>query len=99
MISNVVQEKGAFVALKAGDLRALQVYVHADSTDRDKVIETYTFTIKYNKSANNTRDVVGLEIDGSGSPLVSVEATNEALHELLKDVMTLCPRLPDLPGT
>ncbi|KAK0278486.1 hypothetical protein LTR35_009225 [Friedmanniomyces endolithicus] len=89
-------EKGAFPALRAGHLRALQVYVHADPLDRSKVIEMYTFTIKY-KDADSRRVPSGLEFDAPGDPLVSVEATNQAFQTLLLQLYDVCDRLPVLP--
>ncbi|KAK0355576.1 hypothetical protein LTR91_009914 [Friedmanniomyces endolithicus] len=89
-------EKGAFPALRAGHLRALQVYVHADPLDRSKVIEMYTFTIKY-KDADSRLVPSGVEFDASGVPLVSVEATNLAFQTLLLQLYDLCDRLPVLP--
>ncbi|KAK5119758.1 hypothetical protein LTR85_007334 [Meristemomyces frigidus] len=90
-------EEGAFAALKAGHLRALQVYVHADPTDRRKVIETYTFTIKYSEDAGKGKVLAGLEMDGPGSPQVSVQATNSTFQTLLRQIMDVCAGLPDLP--
>ncbi|KAK0338258.1 hypothetical protein LTR59_002932 [Friedmanniomyces endolithicus] len=89
-------EKGAFPALRAGHLRALQVYVHTDPLNRSKVIEMYTFTIKY-KDAGNHRVPSGLEFGAPGDPLVSVEATNLAFRTLLHQLSDVCDRLPVLP--
>ncbi|TKA78562.1 hypothetical protein B0A55_02804 [Friedmanniomyces simplex] len=91
-------EKGAFTALQAGHLRALQVYVHTDPLDRSKVIEMYTFTIKYDKDAENRRTPSGLEFDAPGDQLVSVEATNLAFQTLLNQLYAVCDRLPALPA-
>ncbi|KAK4978192.1 hypothetical protein LTR42_002570 [Elasticomyces elasticus] len=91
------QEKGAFTALQAGNLRALQVYVHADKKDRTKVIEMYTFTIKYGKDGENGMTPNGLELDSPGNELVTVEATNQALQTLLHQLCAMCERLPALP--
>ena len=90
-------EKGAFPALQAGNLQALQVYVHAEPEDRDKVLETYTFTIKYQQDVGQKRTPSGLEMDKPGSDLVSVQVTNMALQGLLQQIMKLCGELPDLP--
>ncbi|KAK4545923.1 hypothetical protein LTR36_002487 [Oleoguttula mirabilis] len=90
-------EKGAFAALKAGHLRALQIYVHADPTDRQRVIETYTFTIKYSEDAGKGKVLAGLEMDGPGSPQISVQATNSTLQTLLRQIVDICAGLPDLP--
>ena len=95
-MANVMQEKGAFPALRAGQLRALQVYVHTDPLNRSKVIEMYTFTIKY-KDAGNHRVPSGLEFGAPGDPLVSVEATNLAFRTLLHQLSDVCDRLPVLP--
>lgn len=97
-VAEKIQEKGAFTALKAGHLRALQIYVHADPSDRQKVIETYTFTIKYSESADKGKVLAGLEMDGPGSPQVSVQATNSAFQSLLRQIMDVCASLPELPG-
>ncbi|KAK4902435.1 hypothetical protein LTR49_027045 [Elasticomyces elasticus] len=91
-------EKGAFTALQAGNLRALQIYVHADEKDRTKVIEMYTFTIKYGKNGENGMTPNGLELDSPGNELVTVEATNQALQTLLHQLCAMCERLPALPG-
>ncbi|KAK5677100.1 hypothetical protein LTS10_010289 [Elasticomyces elasticus] len=90
-------EKGAFTALQAGTLRALQVYVHADEEDRTKVIEMYTFTIKYGKNGENGMTPNGLELDSPGNELVTVEATNQSLQTLLHQLCAMCERLPALP--
>ena len=74
------------------------MYVHTDPQDRQKVVETYTFTIKYTQNAGKAKVPVGVEMDSLGDPRVSVEATNIALQTLLREVMRLCATLPDLPG-
>ncbi|KAF2770537.1 hypothetical protein EJ03DRAFT_335497 [Teratosphaeria nubilosa] len=61
-------EMGVFPALKAGHLQALEVYVHPDRKDRQKVLETYTFTIKY-QTDEDARHLAGLQLDGPGSAL------------------------------
>lgn len=95
-VTNISQENGAYTALKAGHLKALQIYVHADRKDRQKVIETYTFTIKYEKGADKAKKLAGLQVDGPGA-VVSVEATNSALQSLMRQIMATCNELPDLP--
>ena len=92
------QEKGAFIALKDGNLHAVQVYVHADRNDRDKIIETYTFTVRYLHGKDDKRKLAGIEIDTPESSFVSGGATNSALQDLLRKVIGLCSALPDLPG-
>lgn len=89
-------EIGAFTALKAGQLKAIQIYVHAEPKDRQKVIETYTFTIKYTKDDDDVKRLAGLEMDTPGA-MVSVQATNSALQDLLRQIMNACKDLPDLP--
>lgn len=91
-------EKGVFVALKDGTLKALQVYVHTDPDDRDKVVETYTFTIKYHSDGQGGRLYAGLEIDSPGERGITVEATSKALHDLLRQIIKTCDELPELPG-
>lgn len=92
------EENGAFTALRAGNLQALQVYVHVDPAHREKIVETYTFRVKYFPATGDNRKPSGLELDSSKSALVSVEATNKALGDLLRQVAQLCDSLPDLPG-
>ena len=91
-------ETGAFAALKDRSLQALQVYVHADRSDRQKVVETYTFTIKYLADEKHGRSLAGLEFQSPASSAVTTVDTNSALQQLLRDVMQLCEGLPDLPG-
>lgn len=96
--ANGIQENGAFAALKTGNLRALQIYVHADPKDRQKVLETYTFTVKYSSHEDHSKTPTGIELNAPGNPLVSVQATNAALQSFFRETMDLCGTLPDLPG-
>lgn len=98
-LANILQEKGAFKALKEGHLQALQVYVHPDDQHRERVLESYTFTIKYDQRGGDERTVTGLELDGPDSSLVSVQASNSALQGFLRQIMGLCSGLPELPGS
>lgn len=91
-------EKGVFVALKEGTLKALQVYVHTDPDDREKVVETYTFTIKYHPDGRGGRLYAGIEIDSPGKASATVEATNRSLQVLLRQIFEICNELPELPG-
>ncbi|KAK4554686.1 hypothetical protein LTR86_008188 [Recurvomyces mirabilis] len=90
-------EKGAFVAIKAGHLHALQVYVHGDPEDRSKVLETYTFTFKYSVTDADRVNVTGVELDTPGS-LISLQATNTAFQSMVRRLMAMCPTLPELPA-
>lgn len=94
-----MKEKVAFVALKDGTLRALQIFVHTDPEDREKVVETYTFTIKYHYRQESGQTIAGLEVESPGGAPLTVEATNAALQDMLRDIMRICTNLPDLPGT
>lgn len=76
----------------------MQIYVHTDPEDREKVVETYTFTIKYHTSEARGQTIAGLEVESPGGPPLTVEATNLALQDMLRDIMSVCERLPDLPG-
>lgn len=84
--------------MKAGNLHSLQVYVHADANDREKVVETYTFTIKYVPHADSGRTLAGFEMDSPSSAVISVDNTNGALQLLLRQIAELCQGLPDLPS-
>jgi hypothetical protein len=92
-------EDGAFTALKTGHLHALQVYVHTDPDNRARVIEAYTFTISYHHGNGQDPAVSGLVLDSPGSPPVSVQASNQALQQMLRHLMSTCERLPELPST
>ncbi|GAB1738851.1 hypothetical protein NU219Hw_g3635t1 [Hortaea werneckii] len=89
-------EKGAFVALNAGTLKALQLCVHPDEDDRHKVIETYTFTIQYSKNAADEESVAGIELDSPGTK-INVRTTNMSLQVLLRQIDSMCGELPNLP--
>ncbi|KAI7246101.1 hypothetical protein KC343_g7005 [Hortaea werneckii] len=82
-------EKGAFVALEAGKLKALQLYVHADEDDRRKVIETYTFTIQYSTNPADEKAVARIELDSPGTKL-NVRTTNMSLQVLLRQIDATC---------
>ncbi|KAI5361915.1 Putative HORMA domain, Zinc finger, FYVE/PHD-type, Zinc finger, RING/FYVE/PHD-type [Septoria linicola] len=90
-------EEGAFVALREGRLRALQIYVHTDPDHRDRVVETYTFTIKYHDDGRGGRLLAGLEFDSPGKEGFTVEATTRALQDMLLRIIDTCQGLPDLP--
>lgn len=97
--AHIPQEKVAFVALKAGTLKGLHIYVHTDPEDREKVVETYTFTVKYHMSQGNGQTIAGLEVGSPTGPPLTVEATNAALQDILRDIMRICTYLPDLPSS
>ena len=94
----VTQEYGAFPAIQARNLQSLQIYVHVDPTSREKVVETYTFNIKYLEGAKHDQQLAGIQLDGPGGSSVSVGATNEALKDLLRQLISHCDDLPQLPG-
>ncbi|KAI7277651.1 hypothetical protein KC345_g6496 [Hortaea werneckii] len=89
-------EKGAFVALKARKLKALQLYVHADEESRQKVVETYTFTIQYSKIAGDGQPVASVEFESPGNE-INEQTTNLSLQVLLRQIDAACSRLPNLP--
>ncbi|KAK3724805.1 hypothetical protein LTR37_000853 [Vermiconidia calcicola] len=91
-------EHGAFAALKAGNLKSLEIYVHADPQYRERVIETYTFNINYlSQRSDDGEPLAGIEMNGPGTAPVTVAATNGALQLLLRQVMKFCNPLPELP--
>nr|POE74649.1 meiosis-specific protein hop1 [Quercus suber] len=61
-----LQEKGVFVALKAGNLDAVQVHVHPDEKTRSKVLEQYTFKILYTTTEQHQRTPSSLRLDSPG---------------------------------
>ena len=73
--------------------------MHADGSHREKVIETYTFNIKYSAHGNGgTLELAGVEIGGNGSRGASTRATNASVHYVFHQILQLCNELPDLPG-
>jgi hypothetical protein len=93
------QEKGAFSALKKGNLHALQVCVHLNADNREQVIETYTFTIRYHTDQQSGQKIAGLEFDGTTGPPLTVEATSSDMQRMVRGITRLTERLPSLPGT
>lgn len=73
------------------------MFVHADPDDRSKVIETYTFTVKYQANAENNPTPAAIEIGTSDDESVTVGATSHALQHLLQEILKLCESLPILP--
>lgn len=97
--AELYQEHGAFPAMESGNLRAIQVFVHADPEDRSRIIETYTFTVKYIRDADNHHVAAGIEVGRAGSHTISVGGTSRALQELVLRIDKLCGHLPHLPGS
>jgi hypothetical protein len=93
-----LQEKGAFSALKQENLHALQICVHLNAKDREQVVETYTFTIKYHTDQESGQTIFGLEVDSPGGRPVTLEATSEAMQRMVRGITNLTERLPSLPG-
>ncbi|KAK4502788.1 hypothetical protein PRZ48_006214 [Zasmidium cellare] len=90
-------EKGAFPLLEKGQLRAIRVNVHGDKNDRDKVVETYTFTFRYQEDESGVRSPAGVEVTGSEVTLATAGQVNEGLRDILKAVSKICKSLPYLP--
>lgn len=90
------QEKDAFVALKAGQLHSLHVHVHPSQAERERVLEAYTFTIKYDK-VDGEPSPVGLTIDQLDKSMPTVETSNNVMQNSLRQIMIWCDKLPDLP--
>lgn len=97
-ITDESKENGAFEALRAGHLRALQVYIHPDVDSRDKILERYTFTISYTHHGPSQKTPTGLRLDSPGQACVSVQATSNALRAMLCDLSQVGNVLPALPG-
>nr|POE47192.1 hypothetical protein CFP56_00524 [Quercus suber] len=93
-----IQEKGAFVALEAGNLDALQVYIHPDEECRTNVLEQYTFKILYSAPKQNQRAPISLEVDSPGKVRTTVEDSSNALQALIRQLASLSSVLPVLPG-
>ncbi|EME44840.1 hypothetical protein DOTSEDRAFT_87353 [Dothistroma septosporum NZE10] len=91
-------ENGAFTALKDGHLRAVQLNIHAQPDSRDKVLETYTFTVKYDSGGAFEKKIAGVQMNGQKSVARTVEATNIGLQSLLRELIACSNALPALPA-
>ena len=69
--------------------------VAQDRNRRDKVLETYTFKVDYD---NGSRTPSGLSLNGQKWTGASLQESNMALHQLLRDVNSLCEDIADLPS-
>lgn len=92
------QENAAFPALKEGNLRALQVLVHADSKDRSNVLETYTLTVQYPSAHRSASDTLGVAFTMGKDSVPSSSIANVSLQELLRKLLRLLETMPKLPG-
>lgn len=93
------QERGAFDLLQSGQLQAIQVNVHKEEEDdRDKVMETYTFTIKYQADESGVKSPASVEIIGSDIQQATAGQVNAGLRAILKNISDTCDELPTLPG-
>jgi hypothetical protein len=94
----VWQEKGVIPALQASQLHSVQIYVHADDADREKALETYTFSVQYQKDANNGISTpLSLQLDSPGN-ITTLEATMVSLMLSMRQMDRILLRLPELPG-
>lgn len=93
-----MQETVAFPLLANGKLQAIQIYVHQDQ-DRDKIMEAYTFTIKYHPDGSGVKVPAGIEVGGDQETPEIVGYVNSDLQQVLRAIEELCGKLPILPGT
>jgi hypothetical protein len=76
----------------------LQVYVHPVH-DRKKVLETYTFTIKYSSNGSGVRRAVsGLEVEGPDNRRSTIGLTTASMIYLFRVIAEICQGLPTLIG-
>ena len=92
------QEDGAFDALKRNVLRAIQLNIFEQADKPNEVMETYTFTFNYVKSAERPIMLAGLELKGPRGESITVMNARHALQMFTRRVIALCNTLPDLPG-
>ncbi|GAB7364054.1 hypothetical protein MBLNU230_g4609t1 [Neophaeotheca triangularis] len=88
-----------FYALKAGELESLEVRIHPSKTDRQKVLETYSFSVAYLDDRQGARRVAGVDMLSPGGSVITVEASQKALRDALLSITKLCGTLPPLPET
>lgn len=79
-------------------MQALQLLIHTNAEERDKVIETYTFTVNYHDLSDGSQSATGLKLDSSSKSVTTVSTASEDLQSLLRSVIDLCEDLPSLPG-
>ncbi|KAJ9635129.1 hypothetical protein H2199_008615 [Coniosporium tulheliwenetii] len=91
------QEDGAFDALKRNVLRAIQLNIFEQADKPNDVVETYTFTFNYIKSADKSTTLASLEMQGPRGQSVTVFSASHALQMFIRRVIALCGTLPDLP--
>lgn len=92
------QERGVFIALQSGHLKALHVYVHPSSSQREEVIETYTYKVDYHKDERTSRSNTTV-LERGGTSGVSTRMATCALQTTLREILDGCSGLPELPGT
>ncbi len=79
------------------NLKALVVYVHP-VYDRTKVLETYTFTIKYSDEDYQDQAISGLEIEGPDGRRSTIGLTSAAVLYVFRVITEVCEGLPTLTG-
>lgn len=92
-----MQENGAFSELQELNLKALVVYVHPVQ-DRKKVLETYTFIIKYSNEDDEERVISGLEIEGPNGRRSTIGLTTASVVYAFRVITEVCKGLPTLKG-
>lgn len=78
-------------------MRAIKIYVHINKDRRQDVLETYTFTIQYTASEDGICTPSGLDVSGMKHTGVTIEASNIALQQALRQIAEMCNDMPQLP--
>ena len=67
--------------------------------DRERVLETYTFIIKYSNEDEEERVISGLEIEGPDGRRSTVGLTTASVVYAFRVITEICKGLPMLTGT
>lgn len=94
----IVQENGAFDALQQRILQAVQFTIVASPQSPEKVLESYTFTVMYNRDGNDKLQPHGLSAEIPHGGTTEIGTVQRDLSVFVKRVVSICERLPPLPG-
>jgi meiosis-specific protein len=93
------QENGAFDALSKRVLHAIQINISENAENPTHVVESYTFTFRYQSSAEGAKTLAGVTMQDPTGADTTVKNIKYALQMFIRKIVKLCEMLPELPGT
>jgi len=77
----------------------MQLNIFEDADKPQDVVESYTFTFNYSHShSSNGATLANVELKGPRGETMTVRNARHALNMFVRQLITLCQTMPQLPG-